>query len=243
MNRRSLLLFSLSALAGRGDLKETKRFLREVKLPEGRFSNATLEEVIDFLRIRSIVLDPKGEGINVNLLGDISYGDPGKPLEIPAAEPEEIFLKDFSFKDLSFQELLVQITKGSGYSFSVTRLGVVLQSDRFQPSPTPLADALPPEIKKTLQALIIPDTNLVNCTLGEASDYLTFRARELAGEGGGFVVTKSPHWKDERTFIINQFRAKNASFADLVDFFARSFHLDYEVRGGTIILSQIQEEK
>lgn len=78
---------------------------------------------------------------------------------------------------------------------------------------------------------------------GEASDYLTFRARELVGEGGGFVVTKSPHWKDERTFLINQFEAKDASFADLVDFFARSFHLDYEVKGGTVIFSQTEEPR
>jgi len=209
----------------------TEKFLSEIKLSEAELEDACFREVLDYIWFRARDLDPQGKGININVLGDPSF----PYLDI------EIFLKKFSAKDISFRDFLDQVTTGSDYTYSVTSLGVVFQPLDFKPTTTPLADALSPQVRKELQAIIIPEVTLRNCLVGEAAEFLSLRSRELAEDGIGFKITQAAHWNDEEPISINRFSANDATLDCLLDFFAKSLHLDYEVKGRTVILSKAEK--
>ncbi|MGC6467355.1 MAG: hypothetical protein ACON5N_17385 [Akkermansiaceae bacterium] len=49
--------------------KETKKKLESIIIPEFEFNNAEFVEVLEFLRLRAVELDPGGVGINIFVLG------------------------------------------------------------------------------------------------------------------------------------------------------------------------------
>jgi hypothetical protein len=44
--------------------------IRKIIIPRASFENTTLEEAIDFMRLRALELDPAKKGVNINFFGD-----------------------------------------------------------------------------------------------------------------------------------------------------------------------------
>ncbi|MEJ6579298.1 MAG: hypothetical protein QNL33_07045 [Akkermansiaceae bacterium] len=144
-----ILLFSLAILHA----ESSPNFLEDTILPAAELENTTLEEIAEFLALRSVELDPKKQGLSFNILTKPTKVDPAKPYENPLEEPA--FIKKFSAKDITFKSFLDQITKGSDFTYSVEPLGVVFKHKDFKKKPTPKADKINPEDLAKLQKIII----------------------------------------------------------------------------------------
>ena len=226
-----ILFFSLSLLSSSAD----EKFLENTILPAAEMENTTLEEIAEFLRLRSIELDPKKQGMSFNILTGPTKVDPAKPYENPVQAPA--FIKKFSAKNITYKSFLDQITKGSDFTYSLEPIGVIFKHKDFKKKPTPSADKLSPEDLAKLQKITIPEAHFSNTTLEEAAMFLTLRSQELSEDNGGFVITKAAHWKDEQLTTIDHFNSRNAPLDDILNYLAQAFEFDYEISGQTIILS------
>ena len=66
----TFILSSVCPLSAQIQKDETTKFLEETKSPSFEFVNATFDEAVEFLRLRSLELDPKQRGLNLHFLGN-----------------------------------------------------------------------------------------------------------------------------------------------------------------------------
>ena len=102
-----------SASAIRGGREKITEKLRTLKLPRVDFTNATLDEVIEYLRITSKDLDPEGKGVG---------------FVIKAADDTRSRSLSLNLRDVPLEEVLRYATEMTGSSFRVEEHAVNIVS-------------------------------------------------------------------------------------------------------------------
>jgi len=72
-----LFIFALPSAANeQTDVRKSALLAKlAIKLPEIKLNNATVEEAIEFLRLRALELDPAKKGVNLIIIGDEELPD------------------------------------------------------------------------------------------------------------------------------------------------------------------------
>jgi len=180
------------------------RKLDAILVPQVAFENNTLEEVIDFLRLRSVELDrdevePHLKGINIV----IQLPPPGTP---DAFDPEKVTLKK---KNASIREIVVEICQQTGMAFRVDDFALIIHPfgaaymEKSEPKQKPAGAAADFASK-----LIIPRVDFADSTLQEAVDFLNRKAKDVAEEGPVFPIVLDP--KADPNARVREIRLKNA---------------------------------
>jgi len=141
--------------------------LKVMVLPVVDLENTTLDETIDFLRMRMIELDtttanPAEKGVNIV----VRYPRNAKPDE---AEPR---VRSLKLRNVNMATTLQHVCDATGYRYSVSQSSVILEPDPALSSPSPASSAstssststIAPansststELSKTLSPLVKPD--------------------------------------------------------------------------------------
>jgi len=175
------------------------------------FEDTTLQEGMDFLRLRSVELDreevkPHLKGINIIIM--LPPEELGKPIK-----PGRITLGK---KNASMREIVVEICQIAGMEFrvddtaliiyprgAIAALEAAVESSKSEPKPERVFASADFAFK-----LIIPRINFEDVTLQEAVDFLNQKAKELAKEGPVFPIVLDP--KADPTARVRELRLKNA---------------------------------
>lgn len=152
--------------SGPGSLMIEK--LNRIVVPEVELVDTPLGDVLEFLRTRSMELDPEGRGVNMVVLP-----------EVPAKEA--ITAK---FKNAPLAEILPIIARLAGMKVSVTGHAVVLSPERS--GLIRGAEELPEPDKKIatltrrkLETIEIPSIQFVNTPIEDAIAFLRHSAKKL----------------------------------------------------------------
>ena len=150
----------------------------QLNLPSIQLNNATLEESMQFLRLRSIELDPepdrnkKGINIVVRKMGD---------------EPK--IIDDLDLRDVTFQQAFAAVCRKTGTRYTVDKFAISIvplehkgkEKDKIaiDPEKAKKEQAAREKNLAELQKIIIPTVTFENVTLEEAVHFLRQRSLEL----------------------------------------------------------------
>ncbi len=164
--------------------------VRRIILPRVAFNNASLEEALEFLKVKSREHDTT---TNEKLKGvPIIFRNEGGPAGTIT----------LSLTDVPLEEALRYITELAGYKFSVEPYAVIVHKPgqpRTIPSPganinnqRAMAEAPPPG---NAANIIIPEIKFSGVTLEEALEFIRLKAREFdpAKKGVNIVLKKGEH--------------------------------------------------
>lgn len=183
--------------------------LKTIVIPVVKFENTSLEEAIDFIRLRSNQLDtaekdPTKKGINFVIRkprpGGADFPDPGKSLVT------------LDLKNATVLSTLTEIAKKTNLRFKVDEFAVTFvpadEMERFIVGPPPR----PPEQPsgKAAQAgneIIIPVVDFEDVSLGDAVEFLNTRAKEISKDKPVFPIVLDP--KADSTARIKELRLRN----------------------------------
>jgi len=181
------------------------RKLDTIIIPRVDFEDTTLEEGIDFFRLRSVELDrdevkPNLKGINIVVL----LPPPG------TAEHQNVKRVTLEKKNATLRELIVEICQLAGMEFRVDDNALTIYppggmdtARRAEPKPKPAGAAADFASK-----LIIPRIDFEDVTLQEAVDFLNKKAKDVAKEGPVFPILLDP--KADPNARVREIRIKNA---------------------------------
>lgn len=150
-----------------GRREEITQMLRKLIVPKVDFSGASLEEVVEFLRVRSRDLDPKGRGLNFIL--QVPPESQNRPVSL-------------SLSQVPLEEILRYATEMSGTVFKVDEQAVVIGS--ISENATTLITKtyrVPPGF---LQTQAVGDQGAANAPADP------FAQQPAAGAGGGLQIRR-----------------------------------------------------
>ena len=192
--------------------------LDTIVIPIINLENTSIEEAIDFVRIRSVELDkdetnPTKKGVNFIIRK-------ARNPEGGAFDPERI---TFALKNVPLRRVLTEIAEQTGTrmkvdEFAITFLpkdSVDLPADPPAPRPEPLKG----KAAEAAKTIIIPVVDFEDVTLGDAVDFLNLRAKEL-GEGKAPAIKLGPATKDDTK--INELRLRNVPLIEAVRYVAET---------------------
>ncbi len=159
--------------------------LGKITLPTVNLSNVTLEEAVDYLRVRSRALDPKRkpghEGLGINFV-------------LHTKGREKKVIQNLSAKNVSMATLIKAINEKTGTKAFITEDAVIITEPtvkidfEHQGDEPNKAKVLKPEIKR-LKETIIPLVDFKDTSLDECMDFLRLSSYQL-GKGFNFVNTE-----------------------------------------------------
>ncbi len=152
--------------------------------------NTTLEEMVDFLRLRAVEGDagevvPEKKGINFVIRMP-------RKVDEKAFEPRLITLQK---EKVTLREIIVEISKQSGMGFKVDDFALTFFPPDSKAVPEKHAPMPEPPVAKAAEfasKIIIPLIDFEEVTLQEAVDLLNQRARELNKEGPVYPIVLDP---------------------------------------------------
>ncbi len=149
-------------------------------LPKVEFQDASLDEALEFLRIKSKDLDPEKKGINIIVVKPKESGGASVSLEL---------------KDIPLIEALRYVAELSGLELRFDEHSAILEAPKKEqaaPKAAP-APAIAPERAKTAvmkraEAIIFPKIEFQDATLFEALEFLRIKSKELDPEKKGINI-------------------------------------------------------
>ncbi|MDA7882511.1 von Willebrand factor type A domain-containing protein, partial [Akkermansiaceae bacterium] len=160
---------------------------QQIVIPVVDFENTTLEEVLDFLRIRSIELDvatlnDQERGIDF-VLRPNAEGESLSAVKIPSLK----------MKDAPISEVLEEVAKKAGLEIRMDEWAIVLKPESENSeewTPEVGRDGVSKEADAKLAMTNLPVLDFNNTTLSEGLDFLNIRSQELSGsENAGVEFT------------------------------------------------------
>lgn len=201
--------------------------LDTIIMPRISFENTSLEEAIDFIRLRSkeldtVELDPTKKGINFVIRKPRAVE--GQPVPKPARLTIEM-------KEVPIRRILEEIARQSVLRFKIDEFAVTfVPADEKDPVPLTreeaAAKANPPMGPKTvenvnkLRAIIIPVVDMEDVTLAEAVEFLNLCATELSKDAPAPKITIGPNTKGD--LRIKELRLRNVPLPEALKYCAES---------------------
>lgn len=152
--------------------------LAKIIIPHIQFRGATVDEALDYLRIKSrefdtLTTDPKLRGVNIIL----------RPGDAPASASITLDLKE-----VPLGEALRYVVELASLKMSVQPFAVLVAGS-FPPaaSPAPQLSVQPPSGK-----IVIPSIEFHDATLSEALDFIRIQSRKLDPEKRGVNIIVKP---------------------------------------------------
>jgi beta-lactamase regulating signal transducer with metallopeptidase domain len=177
--QRVIALDALPAEKQRSSLAQT---LKAVVLANVNFRDAALEEVIDFLRVRSRELDPEGQGVNFILTRAAMETSREKKLT-------------FQLSSVPLSDVLRYVADLAELNLRVEEQAVVLdvaQKESPEPAEKPgIGEGS--TLNAKLESIVLPKLDLRDASLEETIGFLRVRLRELDPDkqGVNFVITSA----------------------------------------------------
>lgn len=215
--------FGGASLAGANE-KEISRKLEEIVIPEWEFQNAEFTEVLEFLRLRAIELDPKQKGFNVFVLG----GD----RKAGKAEVDEM-----KGANTPIKTIMDQVAAETEYTYAVKFGGVVFHPKDYVEKKTPKADKIAPARMAEMGGKRLSEVSFGNTTLDEVAMFMTLKALELFPEGKAYQFTVAPEFKEMKSPTVDSYHARDIGLDDMLDYLCQELALDYELKGREVIMS------
>jgi len=150
---------------------------RKIIIPQMHFSKATLQEGLDYLRMKSRDLDPEKTGVNLVLCTTPSTEKP-KPLS-------------FLLTNISLYDAFNAISKVEGYNLIESQDALILASPDWKPSPAEVSGENNPIYLKA-QKIILPRVEFKAATALEAVSYLTLVSKSLDPDQKGINIVLQP---------------------------------------------------
>jgi len=193
--------------------------LDSIMLPIVQVKDSSLEEVIDFLRIRSKELDPETDTTKKGLNFVIRKPRTGSNEEDPGTKRVTLDLKDVSMRKV-FEGICAQ----TGLQYKVDEFAVTFVPAGEAPGPTdPVA---PPSVRPSGKAIeaakkvIIPVVDFQDVTLGQAVDFLKLRSTQLSPDKKEVTIQLKASAKKDA--VIPMLRLANLPMSEAVRYIAEA---------------------
>ncbi|MEK7953073.1 M56 family metallopeptidase [Luteolibacter soli] len=193
--------------------------LDTIIIPLASFDDTSLEESIDFIRIRSVQLDegekdPTKKGINFVIRK--ARGADGQETWTPNRSTLQL-------KNVSLRRLLEEVAEQSGTKMKIDDFAITLipkgEVDRPADPPAPRPEPLKGKAADAAQEIIIPVVDVEDVTLTEMVDFLNKRSKELAGTKAP-AINIGPGTKGDTR--IKELRLKNVPLVEAARYVAES---------------------
>jgi bla regulator protein BlaR1 len=204
--------------------------LNTLVVPQIQLENASLEEAVDFLRLRATQLDtaepdPTKKGINFVIRAP--RGVPGKP----AFEYGSVGM---TLKNVSLMKALVEVTQQAGAAIIVDDFAVTIlprneanARDIVQPKIAAAPAVAQPKAIEAAGKIVIPQIDFEEVSLKQAVEFLNAKAKEL-GQGQAVPVI-SVDAKAVPAGSIRELRLRNAPLSVVLMYCAEQVKLRLEV--------------
>ncbi|MDB6079452.1 MAG: serine/threonine protein kinase, partial [Akkermansiaceae bacterium] len=199
--------------------------IRTIRIPEVNFRDATVEEMIDFLRKQARELDvkepdPARKGINLVLRAATA--------EHPA-KVGELRVKSLNLKNATLAEILRGICAETKLSYRVDDFAVTLipQEESLAENRAEIERF---DFSRKLNT-VIPTVDFSNVTLKEAIDFLRKRSKELdvsepdPAKRGLNLVVQVPEGEEE--VRLKELRLRNVPLAEVLRYVCEAFRMQY----------------
>lgn len=162
----------------------TQQKVEKIIFPRVKFQDATIEQALEYLRVKSRDLDtitppPAAKGVSIVLRG--------------GAMTDTISL---DLKDAPLLEVLRYCAERVGLQFRVENHAVVLAAS-FEEKPAPPA-ATPPPVLGNADQIIFPTVQFRDATLAETAAYFRAKSRDLDPAKQGVNIVVKPGGADAR---------------------------------------------
>lgn len=190
---KSLILTATVALSFSGlllaqqavEVPATQQKLEKIIIPRVQFRDATLEQALEYLRVKSRELDtlsvpPTHPGVSIVL----RKGE---------AQPANLSL---DLSDTPLLEALRYCAEQAGMQYRVETHAVVV-APNFEEQPTPPA-ATPPPVLGNAAEIILPSVQFRDATVLAAAEYLRVKSRDLDPAKQGINIVVKPGGADAK---------------------------------------------
>ena len=194
--------------------------LDKIVIPLVKFEDTSLEEAIDFVRLRTVELDTETDRARKGINFVIRKPRTGAK-DIP--DPGQARLT-VNLKDASVRKVLTEIARSSGMRFKVDAFAITFVPAGEKDSPPEPPRPEPPKLRgKAVDAsskIIIPIVDFEDVSLKEAVEFLNLRAKEISGEEPAFSVVLDP--KANAAPHVKELRLRNVPLTEAVKYMAES---------------------
>jgi bla regulator protein BlaR1 len=177
--------------------------LDKIVLPAISFNDTSLEEAIDFLRLRSKELDTTTEVAalkGVNLVVRRAKTEPGR--------------LTMELRNVTLRKAIENVAEAAGLTMTVSQFSVALLP-REDAGASKLAQS---KAMKAAEKIIIPELDLPDASLREAIDLLNRQAKQLAAEGK--APTLEPGDEEIGKARITELHLRNLPLSEVVKYVA-----------------------
>lgn len=214
--------------------------LNSIIIPRLDFEDTTIEEAINFLRMRAMELDvkeldPMKKGLNFVIR---------KPHPAPAGVAADLKIRELRLKNVPLGMALKYICDQTNLRYTVDDTAVVLSSpdEVDAKAAAPAVDAKAAAIQHKLKSIIIPKVDFEDTPIEEAINFLRTRATELdvqeldpKKKGLNFVI-RSQRGGDA-PILINGLSLRNVSLGTVLKYICEQTNLSYTVDEVAVTLS------
>jgi bla regulator protein BlaR1 len=193
--------------------------LDTIVIPIIDLENTSIEDAIDFVRIRTVELDkdekePAKKGVNFIIR------NARNPDGQAAWNPERI---TFALKNVTLRRVLTEIAEQTGARMKVDEFAITFVSkdevDRPADPPAPRPEPLKGKAAEAAKTIIIPVVDFEDVALNDAVDFLNLRAKEL-GAGKAPAIKLGPSTKGDTR--IKELRLRNVPLVEAVRYIAEA---------------------
>jgi hypothetical protein len=177
--------------------------LEKIIFPTVQFQNATIQQALEYLRVKSRDLDTTSD--------DPAQKGVSFVVRMDGATPAPISL---SLKNVPLLEALRYCTELSGLKYRVEAYAVVVAPD-FTEKPVPPA-ATPPPVVGNADQIIFPTMQFEGATIAEAAEYLRVKSRDLDSAKQGVNVILKPGGADAKISL----NLRNIPFSHAISYIA-----------------------
>jgi len=162
----------------------TQQKVEQIILPRVMFQDATIEQALEYLRVKSRELDtvtqpPVAKGVSIVLRG--------------GAMTDTISL---DLKDVPLLEALRYCAERVGLQYRVENHAVVLAAS-FEEKPAPPA-ATPPPVLGNADQIVLPTVQFRDATISAAAEYFRVKSRDLDPAKQGVNIVVKPGGADAK---------------------------------------------
>lgn len=190
-----------------------------IKIPVVSVKDTTIEEVIDFIRVRSKELDTEEKDPNkkgLNFVIRIARGPDGKT-KWPTAK------LTFELKDVPIRKVLDEVAQQTGSRFKVDDFAITFapKGEVDQPAvpPAPQPPVLKGKAIEAAKGIILPVVDIDDSTLTAVVEFLNQQSKALGGEKAP-VIKIGPATKGDKK--IKELRLRNVPLSEAVRYVAEA---------------------
>ncbi len=197
--------------------------LKSIVFPSVRFHDATLEEVIEYIRIKSRDLDtattdPDKKGVNIIL---------------KASAQNKTARITLDLKDVPMSQLLLYVTELSQTKFQVAPFAILIISID-EPEVKPVAAAPPAAAKNEI---IFPSVEFRDATLAEAVEFIRIKSRDLDPAKKGVNILVKPGGSTDAKLTLS---LKNVPVSEALRYIAELAGHKLTTEGNTFLIAPVK---